>query len=219
MYGHDWSFVSATVTVVRGWPDSDKLFVEHVFVSFLYQLMGTGNEVERIDMVELDENTMNKKIRNTEYDTNLLDYTRSKKPTSSSRTNCPVFDIIWIRPHQICKAYCYKLAEDHHIRWSVPQNEPSWGISWALDNVRIESNVRMSGERPPCTQRVVPSMIWDIGIGRRMKAGMIGLQLRDSGNRTPHNMFSILLHCRILSDIHLKQVWDMSRIRFCYDKP
>ena len=52
-----------------------------------------------------------------------------------------------------------------HIRrmWTsgtfVPQNAPSWGISCARDRIRIWSSDRMSGESPPWTHSVVPSII------------------------------------------------------------
>ena len=45
-------------------------------------------------------------------------------------------------------------------RRDAPQNAPSCGISCAREITRIWSSVRMSGERPPCTQRTEPSMIY-----------------------------------------------------------
>ena len=44
-----------------------------------------------------------------------------------------------------------------------PQNAPSWGISCPLESTRIWSNVRTSGESPPCTHSVVPSIIYEGG--------------------------------------------------------
>lgn len=38
------------------------------------------------------------------------------------------------------------------------QNAPLWGISWFLSMVRIWSRVLMSGESPPCTQRICSSI-------------------------------------------------------------
>lgn len=38
------------------------------------------------------------------------------------------------------------------------QNAPLWGISWLRSMVRIWSRVLMSGERPPCTQRICSSI-------------------------------------------------------------
>lgn len=38
------------------------------------------------------------------------------------------------------------------------QNAPLWGISWLRSMVRIWSKVLMSGERPPCTQRICSSI-------------------------------------------------------------
>lgn len=39
------------------------------------------------------------------------------------------------------------------------QKAPSWGTSWARGMMRIWSSVRISGERPPCTQRMEESII------------------------------------------------------------
>lgn len=38
------------------------------------------------------------------------------------------------------------------------QNAPLWGISWFRSMVRIWSRVLMSGESPPCTQRICSSI-------------------------------------------------------------
>lgn len=40
------------------------------------------------------------------------------------------------------------------------QKAPLWGISWLRSMVRIWSSVLMSGERPPCTQRICSSINW-----------------------------------------------------------
>lgn len=39
------------------------------------------------------------------------------------------------------------------------QKAPSWGISCALATTRTWSRVRISGLRPPCTHRTLPSMM------------------------------------------------------------
>lgn len=44
--------IATSVAVVRSGPNSYELFVEHVFVSFLYELMGPGHQLQA---VELDE--------------------------------------------------------------------------------------------------------------------------------------------------------------------
>lgn len=41
----------------------------------------------------------------------------------------------------------------------IPQKAPSCGISCARDKTRIWSSVRISGDRPPWTQSVSPSII------------------------------------------------------------
>lgn len=46
-----------------------------------------------------------------------------------------------------------------YLRSGSPQNAPSCGISCAREMTRIWSSVLMSGERPPCTHRTVPSII------------------------------------------------------------
>lgn len=52
--GHNRCHVSTPVTVVGCRPYCYKLFIEHVFVPFLHQLMCASNQVQRIYMVELD---------------------------------------------------------------------------------------------------------------------------------------------------------------------
>lgn len=39
--GHDRSYVSTTITIIGGRPDSYQLVIEHKLVSFLDELMGT----------------------------------------------------------------------------------------------------------------------------------------------------------------------------------
>ena len=45
--------VPASVAIVGRGPDGDELVVEHVLVAFLHELMCTGDEPERVDVVEL----------------------------------------------------------------------------------------------------------------------------------------------------------------------
>lgn len=52
--GHDTGYVAATVTVVWSGPDGHNILIlEVVFVTFVDELMCSGNKREVVDMVEL----------------------------------------------------------------------------------------------------------------------------------------------------------------------
>lgn len=58
------------------------------------------------------------------------------------------------------------------------QKAPLWGISWLRSMVRIWSSVLMSGERPPCTQRICSSINW------RKKGTCVTYSLFNPGQNT-----------------------------------
>lgn len=47
--------IAAPVAVVGCGPDGHKLFVEHVFISFLYELVCSSDQVESVDSIELQD--------------------------------------------------------------------------------------------------------------------------------------------------------------------
>jgi hypothetical protein len=157
MNSHNGSQIATSVTVIRGWPNGDQLVIEHVLVPLLHQLMGTSNQLQIIDVVELIFNQANRGV----HEINCSPLSRH----SRQKANLPHAG--WPPNSQFHRdRTTLNLRKDskeslwHRKNSSfIPQNAPSWGISWARDNVRMESRVRISGDSPPCTQRVVPSMI------------------------------------------------------------
>ena len=76
VYFQETSQVAASVTVVRGRPDSHNVFVlKEKLVSLLNELMGSGYQAESVVMIE------------------FIDYFRSKKPSYSSMILSPTLDI------------------------------------------------------------------------------------------------------------------------------
>jgi hypothetical protein len=78
------SDVGASVAVVRSRPDSDQvLFLEVELVSFLDKLMGSGDQVNAVNLTELRGNSV------------------TEKPSGSSWRHGPGFNFFWVRPHEI----------------------------------------------------------------------------------------------------------------------
>ena len=56
---HDTGHITTAVTIIWCRPDSDNVLVfEMVFVAFVDELMGTGDELEAVDVVELIPSTL-----------------------------------------------------------------------------------------------------------------------------------------------------------------
>jgi hypothetical protein len=110
----------------------------------------------------------------------------------------------------------------------APQKAPSCGISWARDNTRIWSSVRISGESPPCTQSVSPSIIYSkvcmrvsampgwAEMGGQAIAGHV--QQQDLNSRIHYNTLSTPRHYHTFAGIRLRcQVsdsisWDLATV-------
>lgn len=136
-------------------------------------------------------------------DAYLARYSPAEQPASSSWTHRPTLHLIGVRPHEI---YCSSALTPYEpYARDSPQNAPSCGISCARARIRIWSRVQMSGESPPCTHRVSPSIICaesDRGVsnaGRHSPPPDLGSQKR-------YNMLSTLMGCRIFAGIRLEEV-------------
>lgn len=80
----DWSDISASVAVVRCWPNCNQILIsEPVFESVHNQLMGASNQLQLIYVVE------------------LRSHTGSKQPACSSWRKWPAINVIGVRPHEI----------------------------------------------------------------------------------------------------------------------
>jgi hypothetical protein len=81
---HDRGDVTASVAVVRSRPDGDEVrILKPEFKSVHDQLMGTGNHIQSVNVVEFRGNL------------------RAEKPSSTTRRNSPGVNIIRVRPHEI----------------------------------------------------------------------------------------------------------------------
>jgi len=80
------SYVTASVAVVRGGPDSHEVGVlEPVFESVHDELMSASNQVEVVDVVEFRSDL------------------GAEEPSSTSRGECPGVNLLRIRPHQVAE--------------------------------------------------------------------------------------------------------------------
>lgn len=79
----DSSAVFHSVTVVGSTPDGDKGIIEPVEMSIKDELMGSTDEIESIDMVEVGDDLV------------------TEEPAGSSHIGRPSSDVIRIRPHKI----------------------------------------------------------------------------------------------------------------------
>lgn len=126
---HDGSNIVAPVAVIGGWPDSHQISrLKPKLEPFLDELVGSGNELQTVDIVKVPNNFIPKYV------------------ACSSVVCSPAFNILRIWPHQIAK-----------WAWIV-HNVPVWGISILRSIVLIWSIVLISGERPPWMQSTAPLM-------------------------------------------------------------
>jgi len=138
---HNGRNVSAAVAVVGRRPDSDDILVfEMVLVALIDQLMSTGDKLQAIDVIELgcgqsiDQNGKHGQNRTSE---------ETLSPNS----------------HPAPRGDTAQVSTSSGSLQTRSQNAPSCGISCARATTRIWSNVRISGLRPPWTQRTFPSTI------------------------------------------------------------
>lgn len=107
---------------------SYKAFIlKHILKTFLNKLVCSTNKIKIVYVIELHENNALVKFKfthNVQFDKQFpikLHYLRSnpgsKKPTSSTRTDCPCLNIFRITPHQITK---WPLMRN----FTVPLNDP-----------------------------------------------------------------------------------------------
>ena len=86
IYVQNRSNVTTSVAVVGGRPNSNQVLVfEPIFKSIHNQLVGSGNKVKVVQVVELWGNL------------------GSKEPSCSSRTHGPKFNIFRITPHKVAE--------------------------------------------------------------------------------------------------------------------
>lgn len=81
---HDGSQIVASVAVVRSTPDSNQILVlEPMDIALLHKLMGPCNKFQSVDMAE------------------VIGDLRSEYPSCSSGIDCPILNVLWVRPHQV----------------------------------------------------------------------------------------------------------------------
>lgn len=70
------SQVSTSIAIVRRGPNRYELLVKHELVPFLHKLVRSGDEFERIEVIEFSSNAP------------------AEEPTRTSRAYCPVLDLV-----------------------------------------------------------------------------------------------------------------------------
>lgn len=140
---HDTRHVAASVAVIGSRPDShDVLGLEMVFVALVDELVGACDEREAIDVIEL------------EYVSARRDRWKGtgRKERTSDETLSP-------NNHPAPLGLTAHVSTSSGSDQTRSQNAPSWGISCARATTRIWSRVLISGDKPPCTQSTLPSIM------------------------------------------------------------
>ena len=87
---HDSCLVTTSVAVIWGWKDSDNLSIMLPLVSLHHQLMGTGDEVQPIDVSKLLSNVLSERIPSSpRWDTPTTPFERSTGKVRKQHTSKP----------------------------------------------------------------------------------------------------------------------------------
>jgi hypothetical protein len=84
VHRHNWGYITTSVAIVGGGPNCNEVRVLEPELETIHdKLMGSGNQIQAVDVVE------------------LWGYFRTEKPSSTSWGDCPGVNIIGVGPHEV----------------------------------------------------------------------------------------------------------------------
>ena len=76
--GKNACIIPTSIYIVGRGPDGDELFLKHIFVPFLYELVGAANEFQPVECVK------------------LVRHCGAKMPARAARTNGPCVNVVGV---------------------------------------------------------------------------------------------------------------------------